>query len=301
MSSPRIALAAVSAALILASVAGTALAARPIPGAQPTEPPLTGAERLASARRIAAAEQYVASPEAAALARVSLICITPEGGPSASGRAVESPTVGDATEATGCTAPMDFLDVSARDQTRGHYCGPAVGQVIANQTWRMAPDANKYTQAQIAIWMQTDVYGGTSAGFMEAGLERATAGAPGRPADWDWVVTILSDTDRDGTVGDQLHTYLRSNVSGSNMALAIAVKPYDAAGRFHLSSWPRPVVSVGHWIAAFGWYGLYDGTDYARLYYTDSSKDEGGSTGEFWDPVRHIGGMIMDHTKHFVW
>ena len=29
--------------------------------------------------------------------------------------------------------------------------------------------------------------------------------------------------------------------------------------------------------------------------------DEGGGTGTYWDPIRHIGGMIRDHTQRFVW
>lgn len=301
MFSKRIVLAVVSAALILASVATPVAAARPIPGAPTGERPLTTEERAASDRKIAAAERYLASAEALAFGRVTLSCVTPQGAPSDGVSATATTTGGSPSTQATCSVPMDFLDVSARDQTRGHYCGPAVGQVIANQTWAMAANANKYTQAQIAVWMQTDVFGGTSAASMEAGLERATSGAPRRPAGWDWVVSPLADTDRDGTVGDQLHTYVRSNVSGSKMALALSVKPHDAAGRFHLSSWPRPVDSPGHWIAAFGWWGYYDGTDYARLYYTDSSRDEGGATGEFWDPIRHIGGMIMDHTQRFVW
>ena len=197
--------------------------------------------------------------------------------------------------------PSDYLGVSARDQTRGHYCGPAVGQVIANYTWAVPLNANRYTQGQIAVWMRTDELGGTSAFTMADGLDIATARAPRRPPNWDWVVTILEDTDRDGTVGDQLHNYVRANISGARMALAIPVLPHEKDGRYHLSSWPVPVNSPGHWIAAYGWRGLYDGTDYSRMYYTDSSGDEGGSTGRFWDPMRHIGGMIRDHTQRFVW
>ena len=104
-----------------------------------------------------------------------------------------------------------------------------------------------------------------------------------------------------GRVGDQLHDFVRANVSGSRMALAIPVMPHERNGRFHLSSWPKPVNSLGHWITAYGWRGLYDGTNSARIYYTDSSQDEGGSTGRFWDPIRHVAGMIMDHTERFVW
>ena len=149
--------------------------------------------------------------------------------------------------------------------------------------------------------MRTDELGGTSAFTMADGLDIATARAPRRPPGWDWVVTTLDDTDHDGTFGDQLHDYVRANISGARMALAIPVLPHEKDGRYHLSSWPQPVNSPGHWIAAYGWRGLYDGTDYSRLYYTDSSEDEGGSTGRFWDPMRHIGGMIRDHTQRFVW
>ncbi len=200
-----------------------------------------------------------------------------------------------------CDVPSDYLGVSARDQSRGHYCGPAVGQVISNYTWAVPLNTNKYTQAKIAGWMQTDANGGTSAHTMEDGLELATARAPRRPPNWDWVITYLQDRDGDGAVADQFHDYVRSNISGSRMGLAIPVLPHERNGRFHLRSWPNPVNSPGHWISAYGWRGLYDGTTFARTYYTDSSEDEGGSTGRFWDPVKHIAGMIMDHSGRFVW
>lgn len=308
MFSRRIALAMIGATLILAAGAMPVSAARPSRPAStaerlvvPGERPLTPQERAASDRKIAAAMAYLASPEARAAGRATLACAAPDAVPSSGGGTDAGPDgLGDPTT-NNCELPHGFLPVSARDQIRGHYCGPAVGQVIANYTWAVPLNANKYTQAQLASWMRTDQFGGTSSFWMQAALDTATAGAPRRPANWDWVVTPLEDTDRDGTFGDQLHDYVRSNVSGSRMALAISVKPHDPNGRFHLSSWPRPVNSVGHWIAAYGWRGLYDGTDSSRMYYTDSSKDEGGATGTFWDPMRHIGGMIRDHTQVFVW
>ena len=96
-------------------------------------------------------------------------------------------------------------------------------------------------------------------------------------------------------------TIVRSNVTGSKMALAIPVKPHDPNGRFHLSSWPHPVVSPGHWIAAYGWWGIYDGTNFARLYYTDSSEDEGGATGASGIRCATSAAMIRDHPQRFVW
>jgi hypothetical protein len=293
----RIGSAAMAAAvLILAADAVPAAAANPTRQVRVAERPLTPSEQAASDRKVADAMRYLAS-SAASFGLATLSCPTPDG----TLQAGERVSLTAAFTAAECDIPGGFLGVSARDQVRGHYCGPAVGQVIANYTWAVPLDANKYGQAKIAGWMQTDANGGTSAPTMEDGLEIATAGAPRRPPNWDWVVTYLKDTDGDGGVGDQLHDYVRSNVSGSRMALAIPVLPHQRDGRFHLSSWPNPVASPGHWIAAYGWKWLYDGTDTPRMYYTDSSKDEGGSTGRFWDPMRHVAGMIMDHTGRFVW
>lgn len=297
MFSRRIPMAVLSAIWILAAAAGPAGAATPTRGLV-GERPLAPDEQAASDRKLAAAQRYLASPAARAAGRATLACVRPDGTPRPTGSGTDTP---DDPSTDACDLPNGFLPVSARDQLRGHWCGPAAGQVIANYTWAIALNANKYTQGQIAGWMQTDQNGGTSAFTMEDGLERATAGAPRRPAGWDWVVTNLTDSDHDGTVGDQLHDFVRANVSGSKMALAIPVLPHEAGGRFHLSSWPHPVESPGHWIAAYGWKGLFDGTNAAKLFYTDSSEDEGGATGKFWDPMRYIGGMIMDHTRRFVW
>ena len=303
MFSRRSLMTASTAVLLLTSIAGPAAAAKP--DRPPSgERPLTSEEEAASERRIAAALAYLGSSAARESELGSLACVTPTsaGESTSDTSAAEIDGNPAATAApTGCYTPQGFLAVEARDQIAAHYCGPAVGQVIANYTWAMGSGANKYTQGVIAGWMSTDVYGRTDAPYLEVGLEKATVGAPRRPSGWDWVITNLRDTDGDGTVGDQLHDYLRSNVSGSKMPLAIPVKPHDKNATYHLSSWARPVASVGHWIAAYGWVGLWNGTDSARLYYADSSRDEGGSTGKFWDPTRHIAVMISAHTGRFVW
>ena len=297
----RIALPLVGAALILTAGVSPVSAAKPTGSTTPTERPLTASEEAASDRKIAAAMAYLATPAARSFGLASLDCATPDGATDDASSSTDLAAVDAAAIDAGCDVPGDFLPVSARDQIRGHYCGPATGQVISNYTWAVPLDVNKYSQGKIAVWMQTDANGGTSAHTMEDGLESATARAPRRPAGWDWVVTYLKDRDGDGWVGDQFHDYVRSNVSGSRMALAIPVLPHERNGRFHLSSWPNPVNSPGHWIAAYGWKGLYDGTDFAKIFYADSSKDEGGSTGRFWDPLRHVAAMIMDHTERFVW
>jgi hypothetical protein len=274
------------------------LTAAPVAAAKPVKPPapapggerpLTPDEQAASDRKIADAQAYIASVDASGQDLVTLSCATP--------------TAGTTTSATtqACYVPQGYLPVEARDQTFGHYCGPAVGQVIANYSWAMKSGVNKYTQGRIAGWMKTDIYGLTNAPELEDGLEAGTIGSPRRPAGWDWVVSGLSDLDRDGTTADELQNYVRSNVSGSKMPLAIPVKPHSPWSSYHLSSWPKPVNSPGHWIAAYGWYSYWTGTTFARIYFTDSSRDEGGSTGKFWNPTRDIAALVMEHTKRFVW
>ena len=227
-----------TAAAMLAALLLSTIAAGPASAVNPTRTPtqptrgergLTAAERIAAERRIAAAETYDSTFRSQGLDLVPLSCATPES-TTGSGSAMA------VTQA--CGVPQGFLGVEARDQLLGHYCGPAVGQVIANYSWAMASGLNKYTQAKIAGWMGTDATGQTDAFGMEDGLEAGTASSPRRPAGWDWVVTDLRDRDGDGTTGDELHTYVRSNISASRMPMAIPVKPHDPASQFNLSSWP---------------------------------------------------------------
>ena len=286
MSTRRIAMAAMSGVLMSALTVAPAGAAGPKP--PPGEAALTADQRAASDRKIAAAQAYLSAIATNGADLVSLQCVTPTGVTSQAG-----------TQA--CSVPQGYLPVEARDQINGIYCGPAVGQVIANYTWAMGSGLNKYTQTRIASWMGTDTFGGTSSQNLANGLEAATKGAPRRPAIWQWVVSPLTDSDRDGHTGDELQGFVRANVSGSKMPLAFSLKPHDPNSRYHLVSWPRPVVSVGHWISAYGWYSNFTGSETARIYYTDSSRDEGGSTGKYWDPTLHIAAMIREHTRVFVW
>ncbi|HVM23771.1 MAG TPA: hypothetical protein VM253_00055 [Candidatus Limnocylindrales bacterium] len=291
MSTRRLTLALLAALMLSSLTTGSAAAKRPQPAAPAEERPLTEEELAESDLKVAAAEEYAVALADDGTDLATLSCITPQGGESTDDASVES----------GCTTPSGALSVEARDQTKSHYCGPAVGQVIANYTWMMASGKNKYSQSTIATWMQTDAKGYTNAPELRDGLTKATASAPRLPSNWKWVITYLTDTDSDGVVGDQLHDYVRWNVSGSKMPLAFAVKPYDRNSKYHLSSWAKPVSSVGHWIAAYGWYATWTNNDTPRIYYTDSSKDEGGSTGKFWDPTRTIAALIMEHTQRFVW
>lgn len=296
MSIHRRRMALLGAVVLTTAVASPATAAKPV--RPPTTPPpapvaeaeLTPAQIAASNRKIAAAQAYLAEVEADGASLAPLGCVTP------------TSTTTAAITAQACAVPQGFLPVEARDQIFGHYCGPAVGQVIANYAWAVAAGRNVFTQQQLSGWMRTDIEGGTSSQNLANGLEVATRGAPRRPSVWQWVVSPLNDNDRDGHYGDELHGYVRANVSGSKMPLAFSLKPYAAGARYHLSSWRFPVNSVGHWIAAYGWVGNYSNSnELARIYYTDSSKDEGGATGKFWDPTLHIATMIREHTRVFVW
>jgi hypothetical protein len=295
----RFLIACVTATLLVSALAAPAAAKRPDPGTPPTEPPQTEPDPAASARKAARAERYVAEQEAHDLATLECVVLS---APTEDG-AVRAEATGAGPAPTACYVPQGFLAVEARDQNFGHYCGPAVGQVIANYSWAVAAGTNKYLQRDLAAWMATDANGGTSYAFMESALERATAGSPRRPWNWDWLISALRDSDGDGTVGDQLYSYVRANVSGDRMPLAVSVKPHDRNSRSgaYLLSWPRVVDSVGHWIAIYGWVGVWDGSDRPRIYYTDSSKDEGGSTGKFWTPTRWFGFLITEHTGLFVW
>jgi len=286
----RVALAAAGGLVLTAMLIAPASAAKPTrpPIQPPIERPLTPQERAAAERKLAASDAYLASIATQGADLASLSCVTPTGATSQA-------------ETQACTVPQGYLSVEARDQTKAFYCGPATGQVISNYSWAVGSGLNKHTQAKIAGWMQTDRFGGTSAPMLQDGLELGTQGSPRRPAGWDWVVLEVRDRDGDGHSGDELQGYVRSNVSSAKMPLAIPVKPHDPNSNYYLISWPRPVVSVGHWIAAYGWYANYTGTTFARIYYSDSSKDEGGSTGKFWDPTRDIAALISEHTRRIVW
>ncbi len=300
MSTRPITAALLGVLMLSAMLAGPTLAKRPSSPSEevPTaERPLTEQELAESDAKIAAAEAFLASPAALEPAVSTLACVTPNSEPAASDGLLPD----DASIEATCSTPAYVLTVEARDQIRSHYCGPAVGQVIANYSWGMASGKNKYSQGTIAGWMGTDTYGSTDAHRLEQGLERATINAPRRPSNWNWVISYLTDSDKDGQYGDQLHDYVRANVSGSRMPLAIPVKPHHRTSQYHLSSWPRPVNSVGHWIAAYGWYAYWTNSDKPQIAYTDSSRDEGGSTGKFWDPTRHLAAMIREHTQRFVW
>lgn len=283
---------------VILALALLATTATPALGNDPRgERPLTREEERAAEQKLRQAERNLA-----VLDRAGGGGITTQACPTAQGGAISQQGGGAISPQASCpSVPSGFLTVEARDQVKWTYCGPAVGQVITNYVWAMGPGQNKYSQAQLAGWMRTDLNGGTNAGDLATGLNNGTNGSPRKPSGWWWVVIELRDRNANGIFGDDLHSLIRSNISVSRMPIVFSVKPHDPGAAYRLESWPRPVASVGHYIAGYGWRGLYNGTDSALVWYTDSSKDEGGSTGKFSDPVRHMTILILNHTRRLVW
>jgi hypothetical protein len=282
-------------ALLLSSIGVSAVAAarpsRPGPTPPAAERPLSADEQAAATAKLLAALAYVDRQKARGADTVSLACVTPTS--ATPGPAGMTPNA--------CAVPQGYLPVAARDQVKWFYCGPATAQVIANYAWAVPTQANKYTQSKLAEWMSTDINISTNAYALQTGLEKGTAGAPRRPARWAWVVAEVRDTNGNHTSADELQAMVQANVSNANMPLAISVKPHHPDSNYHLNSWPTPVESGGHWIAAYGWYSYWTGTDFARIYYADSSGDEGGSTGKFWNSTKSLNALIAEHTKRIVW
>lgn len=289
---------AFAVALVLNTLASTALAADPVLEGQVDRPPTRAEQKAADAKLRAAARYLATQPDGSGLAATA-VCPDPlsVGEPVV---ADEAAPAGDVT-ALACGVPSGALAVEARDQIFGHYCGPAVGQVISNYAWAMSSGWNKYTQQQIAAWMNTDNNGGTSSWWMANGLTVATNWSPRRPAGFVYVAQGLVDSNGSGTAGDEWHGFVRYDISHDRMPLAVSLKPHQPYANVWLTSWPVEVWSVGHWIGVYGWYGLWNGGDFPRVYYTDSSRDEGGSTGKFSDPSRHVYLLISWHTNIIVW
>jgi hypothetical protein len=303
----RLAVSLILGIVATAATIGPVVAATP-EGSPPSEPPVASGERplkpeerALSDAKVAAAEASLARLRMSGFGLVSLSCVPNIAPPGSTKSLPDAKATQSASTAAGCAPPSGFLTVEARQQAEDHYCGPAVGQVIANYAWTMKAGANKFTQNAIAGWMETNVNGQTGAPELAAGLQKATLGSPRHKVGFSWGVTDLRDTDGDGTTGDQLHGYLISAISSVKMPVAIPVKPHQPGSNDFLSSWPDPVRSTGHWIAAYGWRGLWDGTIAARTYYTDSSANQGGGTGKYSDPTSEIARMIGAHTKRIVW
>ena len=228
MFSRRIRMAVLSAMLLSALTAAPAAAAKPIRPPPRHRPPRSASHRSPPSswpRRTARSRPprptWRPSRPAAATSSGS-DCVVPTG---TDGRRPRR----DRRSPRPRPAPSRRDSSPSRPGTRSGATTAARPSARSSRTTRgpWGPGGNKFTQGQLAGWMGTDANGGTSSQALANGLEVATRGAPRRPAVWTWVVTPLLDNDRDGHVGDELHGFIRANVSGSRMPLAFSLKPHD--------------------------------------------------------------------------
>ena len=190
----------------------------------------------------------------------------------------------------------------ARDQTRGHYCGPGRGAGDRQlHVGRGAERGNKYTQAKIAAWMRTD---DSAARALHAWPTASRWRPPERPV----ARRIGTGWSRPRGHRPRRHVRrpaprLRSREHQRHAdGLAIPVKPHERDWRFHLEQLA----------AAGGFAGPLD----RRLRLARPVRRERTSRGSTTPtrrrtradrpvasgtPMRHIGGMIRDHTQRFVW
>lgn len=176
---------------------------------------------------------------------------------------------------------FDFVSLYARQQDTNIYCGPATVQVVSNYAWGIFSNTqNHFTQEHISdTWVKADANGGTSASTEKAGMNGSTSGH--RPCHGS---TCFVYDDYQVTSGYDWHAKIITDIHDWNMPLTAAVAPHDVGYAYFLTSWPN-ANTTGHWIAIRGYYGAYDGTSAAYVYYADSSGNGmGGSTGLFGDP-----------------
>lgn len=190
------------------------------------------------------------------------------------------------------------LVVHARQQDNGIYCGPATVQEISNHAWGMNAVTNKYTQWHISqTWSFTDRDQQTYLSNERYALNQAVAKRYPWPYGEEYV-------DNGWHQGAEWHNYVVVDITDFGMPLVAGVAPHDLNVIHYLTSWPAISDQTGHYIAIRGWYGLWDGTQNPIVYYVDSSKGWGGSTGGFSDPSMDVYETIrkgnMRHTPGWI-
>ncbi len=195
------------------------------------------------------------------------------------------------------TPPSSYiLSAYARQQPNYYYCGPAVGQVLSNESWGYnytstsgtTTTNNKYTQATIASWMSTTT-SGTAGANLANGLNIAVNHTSGFT-----YYHVLTGT------AYELQDKVISDTAARGLGLALPVKPHDPGATYWLTSWPN-AVTAWHWIAIRGYSGRYNGTRTALLYYSDSSGGYQGSTGNYSDPTLDMHYVNARNNGYIVW
>jgi len=285
----RLVFALAVATLGVSAAAGPALGAKPTTphviggGPAPDQPwiPPTPAEQPLIDRKLAMASQVEAS---SAVSGSRVLPRSTCAGPA--GTAATSSTAG-------CVyVPSSFaLSTYARRQNNNYYCGPAAAQVIINRSRGFyssnidgeATASNYRRQSYIASrllwyngaqgrWENTDTIGSTNAYMLRNGLNELAA----LPSGFAYAVV------QTGT-GSAWHSKVITDTYQWKMAFGTSVKMTSTSAR--LSSW-RPI-SVGivvlHWITIRGYSGFWDGTSGPKVYFNDSSANQGGGTGSYSD------------------
>lgn len=295
------------ATLAVASVASPAFAAKPTgthiigggpPADEPWIPPTAKEQAVIDAKLAMASEVEASSGSSGGVVGPNSFCA------NSVGRETTSST-------SGCVyVPHSYaLATYARRQNNDFYCGPATAQVIINRSRGLyssntdgeALASNYRRQSYIATrllwynadkarWENTNTIGSTNAYMLKSGLNELAALPSG------FVYAVVST----GT-GSAWHSKIITDTYQWKMAFGTPVKMTSTSAR--LSSW-RPIGAgnvVQHWIPIRGYYGFWDGTSGPKVYFNDSSGNQGGGTGSYADASLKVYQLNAWHTARVVW
>jgi hypothetical protein len=188
-----------------------------------------------------------------------------------------------------------LLGTWARQQAKWYYCGPATVQVASDYAW-WTPGSDKYSQQYISDkWTATDATQQTYVYKLTNGLN----GAVGAMLPTGFKYAYLQPGS-----GSEWHALLRTDIAGFYMPQVVGTNPKAAGKPYWLTSWAKtstPAGAYGHYIVLNGYDGVWDATSGPSIYYDDSSKGYGGSTGQFSDPATHVWAVITYGNKYVIW
>lgn len=183
-------------------------------------------------------------------------CPTPTSTSDASSASQEASTT------STCYTPFRWVlgNVNPRQQEKWYWCGPAVGQVMSNYTWGMGAAQNKYSQAQIASWMRTEINRQTFLGDFIAGVNRATR----RPSNFVYM-------QKHAPSFSNWHNTIISGVYNWRLPLAAGVNPHPFGSNVWIVSWPQER-NAAHYIELHGYEGYATTANGSRwVFYSDTA------------------------------